>query len=392
MSAEAVNHSASAETPGPNDIRVMLVDDSLVIRGLISRMVKSAPGMYVVASVGDGARAIEEVKRRDVDVIVLDIEMPTMDGLTALPEIIKARPRVKVIMASTLTGPNADASIRALSLGAADYLAKPTSSADVSGVGGSDVFRRDLIAKIQALGYVARKATGAPTNEALKPASAPVKSTTADKPLLYSGSVALRPAKRWMRRPAVLAVGSSTGGPQALMRFFELLKPTINIPVIVTQHMPPKFTTTLADHISRKTGFPCVEAEDGMALEPNKIALAPGDYHMTIVGTPQAPKVKLNQEPPENFCRPAVDPMLRSLVPVYGERVLTVILTGMGYDGLHGSEEIIKAGGEVIAQDEATSVVWGMPGAVATGGLCSTVLPLDEIPHHVREIITKAMP
>lgn len=303
MAPETAINNTPDEAPGPNDIRVMLVDDSLVVRGLISRMIRATPGMYVVASVGDGAKAVEEVKRRDVDVIVLDIEMPVMDGLTALPEIIKIKPKVKVIMASTLTGPNADASIRALSLGAADYLAKPTSSKDVSGVGGSDTFRRDLIAKIQALGYVARKAAGVQTTETVRPASAPVKSAAAEKPLLYSGTVKLRPAKRWMRRPSILAVGSSTGGPQALMRFFELLKPTIGIPVVVTQHMPPKFTTTLADHINRKTGFPCVEASDGMLLEPNKIALAPGDFHMTVVGTPTAPRVQLNQNPPENFCR-----------------------------------------------------------------------------------------
>lgn len=377
----------SAETNEDPGIRVMVVDDSAVIRGLISRMIRETPGMDVVASAGNGSRAIAELERADIDVIVLDIEMPIMDGLTALPQLLKIDKDVKIIMASTLTGPNADASLRALALGAADYLSKPTSSRDVSGVGGSDTFRRDLIAKIQGLGEVARKA---PNRRHLGTSGAP-------RPVPQSirqpvPKVTLRPRKTWNRRPGIIAVGSSTGGPQALMSFFSAIPSTIGIPIIVTQHMPPKFTTTLAAHISRKCDFPCVEGEDDMPVTAGRIILAPGDYHMTVTGSPAAPKIKLNQEPPENFCRPAVDPMLRSLVPIYGDRVLSVILTGMGHDGRKGSDQIVAAGGEVFAQDEESSVVWGMPGAVATAGLCSAVLPLAELPKRINEIVSKAMP
>lgn len=387
-----MTQSASSEEPGPDDIRVMVVDDSLVVRGLITRMIKASSGMYVVASVGDGLRAVEELKKRDIDVIVLDIEMPVMDGLTALPELLKVNSTVKIIMASTLTVANAEASLKALSLGATDYLAKPTASQDISGVGGSDAFRHDLIEKIKVLGAVARR--GAAQRPQASPAGAtrPSAVPSAAKPQIYSQAVTLRAPKKWVRRPSILAVGSSTGGPQALMSFFAGLTPAMGIPIVVTQHMPPKFTTTLADHISRKTGFPCVEGADGMALVAGRILLAPGDYHMEVVGAPGAAKIKLNQNPPENYCRPAVDPMFRSLVPVFGERVLAVVLTGMGHDGRNGAEAVVRAGGEVLAQDEASSTVWGMPGAVATAGLCSAVLPLKDLPAHVNGIVSKALP
>lgn len=378
------------------DIAVMVVDDSLVIRGLISRMIKGTPGLEVVASVADGAQAVKQIEKMDVDVVILDIEMPVMDGLTALPKLLKARPNVKIIMASTLTGPNAEASMKALSLGAADYIPKPSSSKDVSGVGGSDAFRHELITKVQGLGIAAKRAAGRPIEDSHPVSlSARAGAGSADEPgkkLLYSGPVKLQAAKTMARRPRILAVGSSTGGPQALMTFFSGLQKNIGIPIIVTQHMPPKFTTMLAQHITTKTGFECFEAEDGMALVPGKIILAPGDFHMEIVGAPGAAKVKLNQSAPENFCRPAVDPMLRSLVPVFGDRVLSVILTGMGSDGLKGGRLIVDAGGEMIAQDEASSVVWGMPGAVATAGICTQVLPLNDLPGYVTERIAKAMP
>lgn len=375
------------------DIAVMVVDDSLVIRGLISRMIKETPGLEVVASVADGAQAVKQIEKLEVDVVVLDIEMPVMDGLTALPKLLKARPNVKVIMASTLTGPNAEASMKALALGAADYIPKPSSSKDVSGVGGSDAFRHELISKVQGLGIAAKRASGKPIEDSHPVSvSARVSSGEPGKKLLYSGPVTLLAPKPLARRPRVLAVGSSTGGPQALMTFFSGLKKNIGLPILVTQHMPPKFTTMLAQHITAKTGFECVEAVDGMPLIAGQIALAPGDFHMEIVGMPGAAKVKLNQNAPENFCRPAVDPMMRSLVPVFGDRVLAVILTGMGSDGLKGGRVVVEAGGEMIAQDEASSVVWGMPGAVATAGICTQVLPLNDLPGYVTERIAKAMP
>ncbi len=379
-----------------NDIAVMVVDDSLVIRGLISKMIDATDGMSIVASVPNGEQAVNQVDRVDVDVVVLDIEMPVMDGLTALPLILKKKPNTKVIMASTLTTPNASASMKALALGAADYIPKPTSSGDISGVGGSDTFKHDLVSKVEALGIVARRQAGKPLNEAEKTTvrSSPAASGAGKnaKALIYTGDVVLRPEKSMRRRPKVLAVGSSTGGPEALMAFFKALDKDIGIPIVLTQHMPPRFTTMLAEHITQKTGFKCTEAADGMALVKNEILLAPGDYHMEVAGTDSNAHVKLNQNPPENFCRPAVDPMLRSLVPIYGDRILSLILTGMGSDGLKGGQVVVEAGGEMIAQDEDSSVVWGMPGAVATGGLCTAVMPLNELGGYIASRIKKAMP
>lgn len=379
-----------------NDIAVMVVDDSLVIRGLISKMIDATPGMSIVASIPNGEQAVNQIERIDPDVVVLDIEMPVMDGLTALPLLLKKKPKTKVIMASTLTTPNASASMKALALGAADYIPKPTSSSDISGVGGSDTFKRDLVAKVEALGIVARRQAGKPLDEGEK---ATIRTSPAAagggknaKALIYTGNVVLRPEGTMRRRPKILAVGSSTGGPEALMTFFKALDKDIGIPVVLTQHMPPRFTTMLAEHITQKTGFKCTEASDGMALVANQILLAPGDYHMEVAGNEASAHVKLNQNPPENFCRPAVDPMLRSLVPIYGNRILSVILTGMGSDGLKGGKVLTEAGGEMVAQDEDTSVVWGMPGAVATGGLCTAVLPLDQLGGYVASRIKKAMP
>jgi two-component system chemotaxis response regulator CheB len=186
--------------------------------------------------------------------------------------------------------------------------------------------------------------------------------------------------------PSVLAIGSSTGGPQALLTLFETLKNKIKLPIFITQHMPPTFTTILAEHIASASGTRCAEAEDGEAVEEGRIYLAPGDYHMTVKRDGGKVVLSLNQDPPVNFCRPAVDPMLESLRAVYGSHVLTVILTGMGQDGLVGGRAIADEGGTVIAQDEETSVVWGMPGAVATGGVCSAVLPLDKIGPEILKI------
>ena len=190
-------------------------------------------------------------------------------------------------------------------------------------------------------------------------------------------------------RPDILAIGSSTGGPQALFAFLKGLPKTVNLPVVITQHMPATFTSILAEHITRMTGWPCTEAKDGDVLETGKILLAPGDFHMTIVQKGPQRVVSLNQDPPENFCRPAVDPMLRSLVKVFGPRIFTVILTGMGNDGAKGSQQVVQAGGTVIAQDEKSSVVWGMPGAVASAGLCSAVLPIDQLAGYVVNYLTR---
>jgi len=376
-------------TPSPagkNPYRVMVVDDSAVVRGLISRMLEEDPNIEVVASVGNGQLAVNALDKYDVELVILDIEMPVMDGLTALPKLIEKDKNLKVIMASTLTLRNAEISMKALELGACDYVPKPTSSREMTG--GQNIFKRDLVEKTKTFGRIRRQSGDASPRPGISPRSKMAAPRV--KPIdIRPGEVKLR--QPGLVVPELLAVGSSTGGPQALFGYFKALKGRINVPVVVTQHMPATFTTILAEHITRMSGWEAKEATDGMALEKGLIIVAPGDYHMEIVDKGGKKVVSLNQNPPENFCRPAVDPMLRSVARLYGGRALVTILTGMGSDGLEGSKVIVEKGGTVIAQDEESSVVWGMPGAVATAGLCSMVKPVNELANYTVRLMTKGV-
>ena len=377
---------AAAQTTAPggtvaNPIRVMVVDDSAVIRGLLTRTLEADPDIAVVASVGNGQMAISALGRADTDVIVLDIEMPVMDGLTALPQLLKVSPDVKVIVASTLTQKNAQISLKALSAGASDYVAKPSSTQ----LNAATDFKRELIDKVKALGRArrgARQRAGGAGPAARS--DLPFRPPASNKPT-GPAPIVLRTASRVP--PSVIAIGSSTGGPQALMTLMRSLPSVIDVPIVITQHMPPIFTATLAQHLGRVANLPAKEAARGDILEPRKIYVAPGDYHLVLSPRGQQLEAQLNQDPPENFCRPSVDPMLRSLAQALGNRVLTVILTGMGSDGLAGSTRVVQAGGTVIAQDQATSVVWGMPGAVAQAGLCHAVLPLPAIAPKLQDLL-----
>jgi two-component system chemotaxis response regulator CheB len=279
-----------------------------------------------------------------------------------------------VVVVSTLTLRNADISLKALAAGASDYITKPSSLRELQASGD---FQHDLVAKLKALGAARRRKTAhthaaAPGTTATLP-SAP--SQVAAPP--RRAPLALRPPSKF--KPKVLAIGSSTGGPPALFALFGFLKNRIRLPIFITQHMPPTFTTIFAEHLGNIAGTPCAEAVDGSVIEAGHIYVAPGDWHMTVIDTPAGPRIHTTQDPPENFCRPAVDPMMRSLAGIYGGHVLACILTGMGQDGLHGGRCIVGAGGSLVAQDEATSVVWGMPGVVANAGLCCGVWPLDQI-------------
>lgn len=394
--------------------RVMIVDDSAFIRGAIARAIESDPNLRIAISVSNGEQAIRALAREPVDVIVLDIEMPVMDGLTALPKLKEIDGAVQIIMASTLTQKNAEISLRAMSLGATDYIPKPSSSHEVMG---ADDFRRELVEKVKALGSLARRSGvrevpspppplasrgvapaatpakpekevpgQAPRPAALPPRRAETARPVA-KPIFPGKEIVLR--KEPIARPALIAIGSSTGGPQALFKVIKDMGKGLPQPIVITQHMPPSFTAILAEHITRQCGVECSEAKEGDVLIPGHYYVAPGDFHMLIESKEIGPTVHLVKDPPENFCRPAVDPMLRSVSAIYGRKLLVVILTGMGQDGTRGSEIAVKAGASVIAQDEATSVVWGMPGSVATAGLCSAVLPVMEIGGFVRQTATK---
>ncbi len=386
MSRIHAQQADGAMTRSSNPYKVLVVDDSAVIRGLISRWLEQDPEIKVVSSAGNGLMAIRQLQRTPADVVVLDIEMPEMDGITALPKLLEVDPKLKVVMASTLTRRNAEISLRALEAGASDYVPKPSSTRELQQ---ADVFRRELVEKVKALGAARRLQVNSGASAPLRaPSSAAAPVAPARQGLYGNQAIALR--KFPTLPPKVLAIGSSTGGPQALFEVFGALRGKLKLPVFVTQHMPATFTAILSEHIAKILGADCHEAVDGEAVEAGKVYVAPGNWHMTVAERGGRQVIALNQNPPENFCRPSVDPMLRSLVSVYGGRVLTVILTGMGHDGLEGSRAVTEAGGCVIAQDEASSVVWGMPGAVASGGLCSAVLPLKEVGPMVEKIMTGA--
>lgn len=362
---EPAGHLHLKEDP----FRVMIVDDSAVIRGFITRWLSGEPGIQVVGSAANGVMALKQVERLDPDVVILDIEMPELDGLSALPKLLEIAPDLKVIMASTLTARGAEVSLKALSLGAADYIPKPMSTREAEA---AETFRLELIAKINALAKARRSNSARQTNQNT------VLSPVASSLLAGQGTkIILRPASKQPIR--ILSIASSTGGPQALFQLFSVLKNTINLPILITQHMPPTFTKILAEHLQKISGLECREACAGELVHSNRIYVAPGDWHMSVQIESGEMRLQLDQNPPENFCRPAADPMLRSLAQAYGSHVLAIILTGMGSDGLKGARAVTEAGGTIIAQDEASSVVWGMPGAVATAGLCSAVLPLSEL-------------
>jgi two-component system, chemotaxis family, protein-glutamate methylesterase/glutaminase len=297
--------------------------------------------------------------------VVLDIEMPVMDGLTALPRLLAAQPGVKVLVVSGITPRGADVSYKALVAGAAECVLKPETGES----GAALEFQRDFIAKVKALADARRAKTGKASPAVKAEARAP----------------SLVPPRAHPASVRAIAIASSTGGPSALLKLMPILKDGPKQPIFITQHMPPRFTTSLAEHLSRVAGRAAAEASDGETVRESRIYVAPGDWHMVVeAATP--PKLHLVQSPPVNFCRPSADPMLHSLTKVYGNGLLCVVLTGMGSDGLAGAGEVVAAGGVVIAQDQASSVVWGMPGAVANAGLCTAILPLEGIGAYIRKV------
>jgi two-component system, chemotaxis family, protein-glutamate methylesterase/glutaminase len=375
----AANRRAAA---ADSAIRVMVVDDAVVARSLVTRWVDAEPDMTIVASLRTGREAVEQIDKSNPDVVVLDVEMPELDGISALPLLLKKKHDLVVIMASAVTRRGAEVSLRALSLGAADYIPKPATSRETST---SSEYRRELIEKIRTLGRRRRLlprhvAPGlAPADEhgvRQRPVSSAAREALSVKPDVHD--LTLRPFS--LAVPRVMLVGSSTGGPQALTVLIQKLPSAIDrAPLLITQHMPPTFTTVLAEHLSRICGRGAHEAEDGEPVLAGGIYVAPGGRHMRVVRDQNGIRIVLGDDPPINFCRPSVDPLFSSAAQVWGSSALAVVLTGMGSDGCHGAADIAAAGGSVIAQDEASSVVWGMPRAVAQAGLCSAIMPLTDI-------------
>jgi len=340
-------------------------------------MLKDAPFVRVVGEGENGKIAIDLARLLQPEIILLDIEMPGLDGISALPHILEASPFSQIIMVSTLTERNASISIKALNLGAADYLRKPEADID------KEFFKIELLRKIETLGEVSReKKTGkfplsqqklypdAGFSDAAPKAVVPIVRPLIDK-----------------FRPTAVAIASSTGGPQALQVVFDGLKDNMpKLPIFVTQHMPPVFTKYLSDSLASSNSIKCYEAQDGMDVENGSVYIAPGDFHMTVTNATRAIKIQLSKTAHENFCRPSADPMLRSIKEVYGNKVLVVVLTGMGQDGLMGARSFADSGGVVIAQDKASSVVWGMPGAVCEAGITNGIYPIQQIAQRIIEI------
>jgi two-component system chemotaxis response regulator CheB len=346
-------------------IRVMLVDDSVVIRRLVTQVLEQDPLLQVVGTASNGAIGLQRIPQFNPDVITLDIEMPDMDGLEMLRRIRREYPQLRVIMFSTLTERGAAKTLEALTLGADDYVAK------VSNIGSLDGsiarLREEMIPKVKQFFRMAE-----PNRVAVRPV--PAYSPT-EQPV-RPAPTALQSSKM---RPQVVAIGVSTGGPTALGAIMPTFPAGFPLPIMIVQHMPPLFTRLLADRLNTTCQLPVREATQDDLVEPGRILIAPGDFHMKLASNGGGIRVFLDQSPRQNSCRPAVDALFAATGEVYGGAVLAVILTGMGQDGLHGVEILKAQGASVIAQDEASSVVWGMPGAIVNAGLADRVLPLDEV-------------
>lgn len=349
--------------PG-QQIRVLIVDDSVVIRRLVSHVLEEAQDMVIVGVAANGRIALEKIQETEPDVVTLDIEMPEMNGLDALRIIRRRHPQVRVVMFSTLTERGGATTLEALSLGADDYVAK------ASNAGGLDrslaSLRDELIPKIrQFFAPVAQPAKLLPP------------STLAPPVLPARPELAFRHSQS---PSSVVGIGVSTGGPSALAIVLAAIPAGFNVPILIVQHMPPLFTHLLSERLNTLCPLEVHEAVDGEPLDQAKVLIAPGNFHMRVEAGRAGPIIRLDQSPPINSCRPAVDALFDSMAAVFGSGVLAVMLTGMGQDGLNGSRALRAKGAYLLAQDESTSVVWGMAGAVVHAGLANEVLPLELIP------------
>lgn len=350
--------------------RVLVVDDSVVIRRLVTDALNADPAMEVVGVAANGLIALAKIPQLRPDLVTLDVEMPDMDGLQTLVEIRKSYPRLPVIMFSTVTSRGASATLDALAHGANDYVTKPANVGSVSEA--MHRLRDELIPKIKH--FCGNHLPMEPIVPKL------IKTTPA--PVIVKPAIPAAPPSR----VDVVVIGVSTGGPDALSKIIPAIPAELPVPILIVQHMPPIFTKLLAERLNTISAIGVKEAEPGDVISPGMAWIAPGDFHMSVAALEDRMILKMDKMPHENSCRPSVDVLFRAAAKIYGPRVLAVILTGMGQDGLRGTEVICKAGGHAIAQDEATSVVWGMPGFIVRSGFASGVLPLSQIP---REIVNR---
>ncbi len=356
---------------GNRKIRILIVDDSVVIRRFITNALGQEPSFEVVGSAANGVLALQRAAELKPDVITLDIEMPEMDGIATVRKLREMSCNAYVIMCSTLTSRGASATIDALMMGANDYVTKPSNSGPMDSA--LVMLRDELIPKIKQFFEEKRRAPAPPR---------PSPPMAAASPRQVAAPAFLTAVER-----KVLAIGVSTGGPTALMEILPMFPATFPLPIVIVQHMPPLFTKLLADRLRSQSSLEVVEATAGMTLKPGRAILAPGDFHMRLKKTAQEVTILLDQAPRENSCRPAVDVLFRSVAEIYSGGVIGVILTGMGQDGLRGVEQLKQKGGYIIAQDQSTSVVWGMPGAIVDAGLADSVLALRAVvPEILRQV------
>ncbi len=334
----------------------MIVDDSMVARAVLSRMVESDPAFEIAAVAGTAEDAVEALNQVRVDVVILDLEMPGAGGLKSIPRIIRAAAGAKVMIVSSLAEEGAEETIAALALGAADTLPKP-------GTGRfNGRFSEILLGKLKALGYA----------------------TTVDLPQPATGTGSAMQLRPMPSDPIdVLAIGASTGGIHALGVLFASLPERIGVPILVTQHLPAPFIPVFARQLSQAAQRPVVVAENGMPLLPDRVVLAPGDAHLALDSSSDRPVVRLLEGRSASGCMPSVDPMFSSVAAAFGRGALGVVLTGMGRDGVEGAARLVASGGSVLAQDEASCAVWGMPRAILEAGLASAVLPPDKIARRI---------
>jgi len=354
-------------------IRVLIVDDSVVIRRLLSTELEKDPDLEIVGTAATGKIALAKIPQVNPDIVTMDIEMPEMDGLEAVTEIRKIYAKLPIIMFSTLSQRAAKETLEALSRGANDYVTKPANVG--SATLAMQQVREELIPKIKSL-CPGLGSPAAPARPASTPISPPPQTFTTKRP---SPDQVVD----------IVAIGVSTGGPNALMDIFVSLPTDLPVPIVIVQHMPPIFTQCLAERLTAKSGIMVKEGSPGILLLSGNAWVAPGGHHMVITRKGTRVELALNQDPPENSCRPSVNVLFRSVAQVFGPRTLAVMLTGMGEDGLRGCEVLKECGASILAQDEASSVVWGMPGAVAKAGLADTVLPLHRIANEIVSRVQK---
>jgi two-component system chemotaxis response regulator CheB len=357
-----------------SSLRILVVDDSVVIRQMISQILAEDSELTVAGVAGDGKIALAKIQHSMPDLVTLDVEMPVMDGLETLAEIRKLYPKLPVVMFSTLTERGAGATLEALSLGASDYVTKPSNT--MSREDARQRIRAELIPKIKAL---CRRQVVENSSSAARPSH-----TASPQPAeIHKARPAKPPASREAKSFELVAIGTSTGGPNALAVVLPLFPKDFPVPIVIVQHMPPIFTRMLAERLASHCAIGVREGADGVPLEPGVAYIAPGDFHMIVKKNAAGFRLALNQDPQENSCRPAVDVLFRSVAETCGPHALGVVMTGMGSDGVRGSEQIKQVGGNVIVQDEKTSVVWGMPGFTFSEGFADAVYPLDQLPMEI---------